>query len=426
MSPTLQSILIAAVGACGVLSSCGGSSKQTGDDRGGGGDVGATSGTGTGGSGVGGSGVGGGSTGGNSTGGDATGGNATGGNATGGGATGGDATGGKGGAAMGGGAGTSAGAGPGGGGGKGGVGGAGGTGGTAVNGGAGGTGGTAGSGGARPGPHCDGVPPICGPMGASNCCASSVVPGGTFNRSNDAAAPATVSEFRLDTYEATVGRYRRFIASYPNNLPASGSGKNPNNANDPGWDPAWNTTGLDRVLMRPASCPNRTWTEQAGANEARPMNCIHWLEAQAFCIWDEGRLPTEAEWNYAAAGGAEQRVYPWSNPPASETIDTTYADYGQNQGTPFPVVGSRSPKGDARWGHADMAGSLFEMAHDYWGMAYPMPCVDCTNLVPDATTAYRINRGGGHIYAASQARTTYRDRTGAASDNVGFRCARRP
>jgi formylglycine-generating enzyme required for sulfatase activity len=73
------------------------------------------------------------------------------------------------------------------------------------------------------------------------------------------------------------------------------------------------------------SATYQTWTDSAGSNESRPMNCITWYEAFAFCIWDGGRLSTEAEWNYAAAGGSEQRQYPWSVPPGSTTIDCTYA-----------------------------------------------------------------------------------------------------
>jgi formylglycine-generating enzyme required for sulfatase activity len=49
----------------------------------------------------------------------------------------------------------------------------------------------------------------------------------------------------------------------------------------------------------------------AGANEALPINCVHWYDAFQFCAWDGGWLPTEAEWEMAAAGGAENRRYPW-------------------------------------------------------------------------------------------------------------------
>ena len=49
----------------------------------------------------------------------------------------------------------------------------------------------------------------------------------------------------------------------------------------------------------------KTWTDVPGDNEARPINCITWWEALAFCIWDGGFLPSAAEWNYAAAGGSD-------------------------------------------------------------------------------------------------------------------------
>ena len=52
---------------------------------------------------------------------------------------------------------------------------------------------------------------------------------------------------------------------------------------------------------------------------------MNWFESYAFCIWDGGFLASEAEWNYAAAGGSEQRYYPWSSPATSTTIDGTYA-----------------------------------------------------------------------------------------------------
>ncbi|HEY8039603.1 MAG TPA: SUMF1/EgtB/PvdO family nonheme iron enzyme, partial [Polyangiaceae bacterium] len=204
----------------------------------------------------------------------------------------------------------------------------------------GGTTGPTGTSGGSGFPHCSGVASTCGAAGDENCCTSNLVPGGTFHRSydgvswKDAAFPATVSDFKLDRFLVTVGRMRSFVTAVENGWqPAAGSGKHEhlnggggvNGGTEGGWDPSWNAglatdrAGWDQNLL--CDSKYQTWTSDAGGNEQRPINCVEWQEAYAFCIWDGGFLPTEAEINYAAAGGNEQRVYPWSTPPTDETID---------------------------------------------------------------------------------------------------------
>src|SRR5690606_8199662 len=51
--------------------------------------------------------------------------------------------------------------------------------------------------------------------------------------------------------------------------------------------------------------------------EQHPINCVTWSQAQAYCRWRGARLPTEAEWAWAATGGADRRVYPWGDTPLS-------------------------------------------------------------------------------------------------------------
>jgi len=124
---------------------------------------------------------------------------------------------------------------------------------------------------------CSGLAATCGPSGNADCCASSVVTGGTFNRGNDPSYPATVSDFRLDTYEITVGRFRKFWSSYPGypeDMPSAGSGKNPNNAGDPGWAAVvWNSDlpASQALLTTNISCDStyQTWT---AGNDALPMS----------------------------------------------------------------------------------------------------------------------------------------------------------
>jgi formylglycine-generating enzyme required for sulfatase activity len=257
----------------------------------------------------------------------------------------------------------------------------------------------------------------CGASGDVDCCERRAVPGGTFARSYDAVGctdrshPATVSSFALDIFEVTVGRFRAFVTAGQGTRaspPAPGSAEHPKIPGS-GWDPAWNTelTPDTASLERELHC-NRDladWTDAPGDHEQLPLNCVTFYEAFAFCAWDGGRLPTEAEWNYAAAGGDEQRVYPWSTPPASQAIDDRYAVYSQPRARP---VGSKSPLGDARWGQADMSGNVWEWTLDTADpgrllptegsnlcppAGYLDPCVDCASL--DAGSS-RVVRSGGY------------------------------
>jgi formylglycine-generating enzyme required for sulfatase activity len=239
-----------------------------------------------------------------------------------------------------------------------------------------------------------------------------------------------VSNFRLDRFEVTVGRFRAFVNGFPGNRPTEGAGAHPLIPNS-GWSLLeWegklpmNKTELRAKLN---SDVNATWTDAPGTHENLPINDINWYEAFAFCVWDGGRLPTEAEWNYAAAGGAEQRVFPWSNPPSSQTINNEYAVYfGQMPGP----VGSTSPRGDGKWRQADLAGSLAEWALDWYEFSYDSSCSDCANLsLP--VEPLRVQRGGSWYNNEQDLLTSTRNYNNPNNDDgwrpmSGIRCARQP
>jgi formylglycine-generating enzyme len=293
-----------------------------------------------------------------------------------------------------------------------------------------------------------------------SCCTTALVAGGAYDRSYDpdgpdggtmvgrdgaavdAANPATISNFELDKYLVTVGRFRQFTIAWnagAGYLPPAGAGKHAYLSSgqglansgtlgtfEPGWQSADNAK-IEPTTTNLISCTDETWTASPAAQEELPINCVNWYEAYAFCIWDGGFLPSEAEWEYAAAGGSQQRAYPWgATPPAASD---SYAVYDCDYGACTTGVSSLAPVGTAalgagRWGQLDLAGEVWEWTLD-WYAAYVDPCTDCANLL---STGHRVFRGG-YFYSGTQAlNPAYRNLNTPTTreDYLGVRCARSP
>lgn len=285
------------------------------------------------------------------------------------------------------------------------------------------------------GASCVGLAKTCGASSNDSCCNSPEVLGGTYYRSYDLAGdamsgntdyPAAVNDFRFDKYEVTVGRFRAFVNAgmgTQSSPPSTQTGAHKDIVGS-GWDANWNVNlaANTATLIAAVKCDstNQTWTDTPGPNEDRPMSCITWYEAMAFCVWDGGYLPTEAEWNYAATGGDQQRAYPWSNPAGSLIIDGSLASY-MDGGHSLAVVGTRPP-GDSRWGQSDLAGNVAEWILD-WSGSYTNPCADCALL---KAASNRVIRGGSFEDPASNLRVSSRfsENPMNRDSSKGVRCAK--
>jgi formylglycine-generating enzyme required for sulfatase activity len=262
------------------------------------------------------------------------------------------------------------------------------------------------------------------------------------------ADPATVSGLRLDKYLVTVGRFRQFAQAWSGGwLPTAGSGKHTHlnggdglNAAGGGYEPGWVASDNDNVAPTSGylTCnPSYvTWTPSVGSNESLPINCVNWYEAYAFCIWDGGFLPSEAEWDYAAAGGSQQREYPWGATDPGPTDQ--YAIYACNYPVPpdssflsCAGVANVAPVGTATlgaglWGQLDLTGEVFEWNLDWYARTFLDPCTDCAYLT---LASYRVHRGGSfESPATSDLPGSLRgsDKPTLRISEIGFRCARTP
>ena len=243
----------------------------------------------------------------------------------------------------------------------------------------------------------------------------------------------SVDAFELAKHEVTVAQFRRFVEATGYKTDAernAGSVSGCYTMQDKNWD--W----VGGVNWRNAHLQGST----QGADH--PVVCVSWRDAKAYIRWlnrelnEQFRLPSEAEWEYAARAGSASR-YPFGNdasrlcqwgnvadktPLSGGTSWSDSADCRDGYAFTAPV-GSFKPNA---WGVSDMIGNVWEWIEDCWHTNYQGAPMDGSAWVSGGDCDLRVLRGGSFDIKPARVRSATRSRLGAAAriSNFGFRLAR--
>jgi formylglycine-generating enzyme required for sulfatase activity/serine/threonine protein kinase len=254
------------------------------------------------------------------------------------------------------------------------------------------------------------------------------IPGGSFYMGSDDDLPfekpahqVTLAPYCMDQFEVTVADYKA----------CSDAGR----CKRAGTTNAWDTIKDNESKAFDPLCNIRDPEGKA----KHPINCVDWDMADKFCKEQGKRLPTEAEWEFAARG-PDGRKYPWGDDdPASAHMNACGKEcmlWGKKNGIEekpmYDVddgfantapVGS-FPKGASRYGIMDVVGNVWEWVSDYYA---PYAKDESKNPTGPASGDERVIRGGAwNASFPSWIRPTFRyhDTPTKRSYGIGFRCAR--
>jgi len=205
----------------------------------------------------------------------------------------------------------------------------------------------------------------------------------------------TIPPFWMDRHEVTNAEFRTFVRARPE----------------------WRKERFGGNYLQP-------WTgDQFPMRQAwLPVTFVSWNAALAYAEWAGKRLPTEAEWEFAARGGSDGARYPWGGQDPNPRL-ANYRDSGLHG--PARVAGYPANP----YGLFDLAGNVWEFCMDPWSDRYtsaPQRQSEAqVHSMRDAKTKRRVIRGGSFDGGAFNMRVTARDSHPAENPTgfVGFRCA---
>ena len=208
----------------------------------------------------------------------------------------------------------------------------------------------------------------------------------------------SIASFYLDRTEVTNAQFKRFVDQYPE----------------------WQKEKIPANYHNGKYLQHRSNTSFPAGQENYPVVFVSWFAATAFCASQGKRLPTEAEWEYAARGGLNGKDFPWGD----EVPDKTRANYSASGLGAPNAVGSYIANG---YGLNDMAGNVWEFLADEW-RRYSSSSGASNPSTGDQylqVKTRRALRGGSFGGAPVNLRVTYRDSHAPenAVEHVGFRCA---
>ena len=191
------------------------------------------------------------------------------------------------------------------------------------------------------------------------------------------------------------------------------------------------TVGMYRACFDAGACSALstfssacTWSMEATDKELYPANCMTWFQLKDFATWVGARLPSEAEWEFAARGRGRDVTYPWGEAEPSCELSNF-----RGCGEATDVVCAH-PNGNTPEGLCDMAGNVWEWVQDEYNMSYTNAPADgsawCSTEGCEAemvSDPFRVMRGGYWSGETNYLRTTYRSSASPIVD-FGFRGGR--